>query len=585
VRSADVAFWIGLLLLFIPIAAVALHPTQPRSHRLFLVVLLGYSLYAVKVIGWPNGFAFFDEFIHLRNTQDILASGHVLTDNPLLPTAGYYPGLALAAAVLSQFTGVDPFVAGTAVIGLARGVFCAAFFLVAERVTRSDRAAAAAALVYATNPMFLFWSATFAYENLALPLAAFVVWWVGRSRRTTGLARLGVASLVVAAVAMTHHVASMALAALLVLWTLGELFWARRARDQAKPNGLLYLGGVAVWAVVASLGWLTIIAGPAGDYLFGNNIIPALQDTIAVVLGERPGRALYESGGLVAPWWEKGAGFLAVVLLLLALAPALFVGWHWRRRVPVVIGGVVALIYPVTLAARLSPTGVAISGRSSEYVYTGLACVIALLISAPALASHGSRLASWWRRRVESVRWTWLLVGWLTAVFVGNTTIGTAFYQRLPEAVDAKGYPWTIQQDVVAAAHWARAHLGPGQVFAANALDASVLATYGDQDPISQLASWPIFFAPAVDADVVESMRAAGVRYLLLNWRMADGLPATPGYYFSPAEPGSGTYQDVFPRVGLDKFVENPCITVVYAAGKVAIVDVSGLFHAPCAQV
>ena len=37
-----------------------------------------------------------------------------------------------------------------------------------------------------TNPMFLFWSAQFAYEGLALPLAAFIVWWISRTRGIRG---------------------------------------------------------------------------------------------------------------------------------------------------------------------------------------------------------------------------------------------------------------------------------------------------------------------------------------------------------------------------------------------------------------
>ncbi len=74
---------------------------------------------------------------------------------------------------------------GLIIIGVARVLITACVFLVAEKVTGSSRTAAGASLVYAANPMFLFWSASFSYENLALPLAAFVVWWIGRTRQET----------------------------------------------------------------------------------------------------------------------------------------------------------------------------------------------------------------------------------------------------------------------------------------------------------------------------------------------------------------------------------------------------------------
>jgi hypothetical protein len=75
----------------------------------------------------------------------------------LLPTAAYYTGLAAIRAGLGDLTGLSPFASGVVIIGVARVLTSACFFLVAERVTGSGRAAAGASLVYAANPMFLFW--------------------------------------------------------------------------------------------------------------------------------------------------------------------------------------------------------------------------------------------------------------------------------------------------------------------------------------------------------------------------------------------------------------------------------------------
>ena len=79
----------------------------------------------------------------------------------------------------------------------------------------------------------------------------------------------------------------------------------------------------------------------------------------------------------------------------------------------------------------------------------------------------------------------------VTVVFVGNVTIGTAFYQRLPEATNPQGYPWSVQPDVIAASEWARAHLGINQPFGASAIDSFALATYGEQETLDQNRSGP----------------------------------------------------------------------------------------------
>ena len=232
-------FWLGLVLIFVPTAFRALHKhTDPRE-RLTLIILLGVALYLVKVVGSPQAFSFSDEYIHLRGTQDILRTHHLFAFNPLLPSAAYYPGLAAVTAALVHLTGLSPFVSGVLLIGAARILFSASFFLVAKTVTGSARAAAAASLIYAANPMFLFWSASFSYENLALPLAAFALWWLARTRNGAGPAQT-VTVLLIVAVTVTHHVAAFALTALLAAWWLAERL-TQRPTPARRTVGLMTL--------------------------------------------------------------------------------------------------------------------------------------------------------------------------------------------------------------------------------------------------------------------------------------------------------------------------------------------------------
>jgi hypothetical protein len=583
---SSVFFWGGLLLMFVPIAVRALLPGTDRNERLTLVVVLGVALYLVKVIASPGAFTFSDEYVHLRNTQDILRTHHLFAFNPLLPTAAYYPGLAALTAGFVDLTGLSTFVSGLLIIGVARVLFSVCFFLVARRITRSDRAAAGASLVYAANPMFLFWSAAFSYENLALPLATFVVWWVGRTRQGKVRTALIAAAIPIAAVVVTHHVVGFALSALLVAWWLAERLM------QKSPGARRDVGFIALLTSAATLVWFFFVARPAASYLFSQNLYPALRQTTSLILGQTAPRHLYTSGGYVSPAWETVAGFAAVVLLLLALPWALYRAWPSRRRAPIVVAAIVAVSFPLSLIPRLSSDGVAISGRSSEYVFAGLASILGLLALEATIraagkkgrmARHARMLAPYRTALIRHA--TEIAAVVLTIVFVGDITIGTAFYQRLPEATHPSGYPLSVQPDVVSASRWAHTHLGINQRFGSDKLDSYALATYGEQFTVAENSVWPIFFAKATDATVVNGIKRARLHYLFVDWSMTKGVPPTPGYYFSPNEPGAGQYQQVFPAGALRKFSSSACARLVYSLGTVQIFDVSQIESGSCTPV
>ena len=586
--EASVFFWAGLLLIFVPIAARVLMQDAHRDERLAFIVLLGVALYLVKILASPDGFTITDEYIHLLNTQNILRTRYLFTFNPLLPTAAYYPGLAAATAGLVSLTGLSPFASGLLIIGAARVLISACVFLVAERLTGSALAAAGASIVYTANPMFLFWSASFSYENLALPLAAFVVWWLSRTRDQTGRLVPVVTVITIVAVVLTHHVVGFALAGLLGVWWLADHL-------APKPESQRSVGLMALVAGTTALAWFFLVARPAASYLFTDNILPALQQTSSLLLGNSAPRHLYASGGYTSPKWYTLGGFAAIGLLLLALPPALYLAlrmgfwsrgtwrdWHYWGCAPMAVAIGVAITFPLSLMPRLTSGGVAISGRSSEYVFTGLGCVLGLLVEEPARWLRGkstsqairAALGAWLRTLVATVV--------ITVVFIGNITIGTAFYQLLPESSDPQGYPWTVQPDVVSASKWAREHLGINQRFGANSTDALALATYGGQDTIAENSVWPIFFAKVMNETVVHNIKAGGVRYLLVDWRMTMGVPASPGYYFSPQEPNAGEYTEPFPAAGLRKFASAACAHLSYDSGPIQIFDVSRIENGSC---
>lgn len=570
-------YWLGLLSIFVPVAWRSLAVGVTAFESLTLIVVLGTALYAAKILGSPSAFTYGDEFIHIRSTQDILNSQHLFGNNPLLSTAPYYPGMAALTAATVSLTGLSVFVAGLLVIGVARVIISATFFLVALRVTGSVRGASLAGLIYASNPLFLAWGSLFTYENYALPMAAFVVWWVARTRQQMRPWHAGVAVIAVGAVVITHHIASFALSAILLAWVIAETISRRY-----DPVALRRLAAVAAFCISATATWFFVVAKPAFQYIVRDNIYPGLQESASLISGSGEARELYQSGGLKTPAWEPFASFAAVGLLMMCLMVIAPTAWRLRHRPAILLAALVAASYPLSLLPRLTPVGAGLSARSSEYVFFGLGLTIGLLHSAhsagvPTETSSLFRLVNEIQRHARA----WMIP--ITAViFVGNVIIGTPSYARLPPSPRSTEFGWTPSAGVIKASAWARDNLGSNRRFGAGMIDSVALATYGNQDVVAKEEISSVFFASTIDAQVVADLKAQGVEYLLINWAMTQRLPSTPGYYFDPYEPGAGQYRQPFPARSLRKFLDNDCLRTVYDSGEIQIVATSRLVNDAC---
>jgi hypothetical protein len=399
------------------------------------------------------------------------------------------------------------------------------------------------------------------------------------------------------AVTLTHHVVGFALAGLLVAWWLVEHVGCRATKAARRQVGIL-----AMVACCAMFMWFFVVARPAAAYLITGNVLPALQSTVSVIRGTTAPRKLYHIVAMAPPAWEPLAGY-AAVLVLLALLPVALLRARWScRRAPVAVATALAIAFPLSLVPRFAPNGVALSGRSSEYVYTGLGCVFGLLFTAAASRWHEWRRVSGrgerdGRRHKIGVRRLTNSIGkasrnsfiptsiaavLVTVVFVGNLTVGTRFFERLPEGANPRGYERSLQPDVVAASIWALNHLGPNNMFGANDVDSWALATYGDQDLADGRLLWPIFFSESVNSGVVQNIKNLRLRYLLVNWRMTRGVPQSGDHYVHAFEPEAGHQSHPFPAPALEKFSSDPCIQLIYDAGPIQIYDASQIESGRC---
>ena len=580
-------FFAGLILIFLPATARILMRKTARAERFTLVILVGVAFYVVKVLSAPDGFLQNDEFIHLRNTQNILASGHLFQYNPLLPTVSYYPGLAGVTAALVDLTGLSAFVSGLIIIGVARIVISASLFLVAEKVTGSSRGAGMASLFYATNCMFLLWSAAFSYESLALPLAAFVVWWICRTRGIRGqaVAAQGITIIGIVAVTVTHHISAFALCGILAALYIAECIFKSPLVERR------YVGIFAALTGVLAAFWFFVVAKPAAAYLFGQNFDPAVQSALSIVSGKGGQRELYGGDSGLPPKWYVYVGFLGILIIMGALLPAALRAWRilrtrglastMRRRAPIAVAALLAITFPFTLLPRLTADGSAISGRTTEFIFTAIGCTLGLLMVDVARSDPSGARRSRNLVRAGGIG-TLLATLLLSLVFVGQVSIGNSFYMLLPDDGNI-GFAAYVQPSMISVAKWAQQHLGAHQTFATDSTDQLALAVYGEENPANVNVIYPMFFTASMDNTVVSLIRTNSIHYVLLDWLETTEPPVQPGgSYYSGLEPDTVLKGGPLPKAYFSKFSTYTCSRLVYQSGSIQIYDVSQIAKGSC---
>src|SRR2546423_12311870 len=171
----EVFFFCGLLLMLVPNLLRLISSRSSQLERLCLLCVLGISLYLIQFMVSPLHFSSYDEFLHGRTADEILRTGHLFSENPMLTASPYYPGLEIVTHALSATSGLSTFQSALLVISAARLLMILSLFLFYEQITGSSRMAGIATIIYMANPHFLLFDAIFNYETLALPLATFMV--------------------------------------------------------------------------------------------------------------------------------------------------------------------------------------------------------------------------------------------------------------------------------------------------------------------------------------------------------------------------------------------------------------------------
>jgi hypothetical protein len=555
---ANRMYWLGQGLILVPTAASLLRRrVLAVSESVALVTVLTVAEYLAWVCYSPAGFTFPDELMHWRSTVDILQTGKLATPNYLLPISPHYPGLEEVTSALVSVTGLSVFTSGLIVAGVAHLLFVYVLFLLFREISGSHRVASIAVLLYAGNSHFASFDSMFIYQTLALPFLGLTLLAAWRlASRPADEPRLGwivVALLAIASTVVTHHVTSYVLVAALLLITVA-------ASLTASWRMAAWAGALALASALATACWLVFAAPQTWSYLqpFAQQSLQSFQSFLA------GGHASAEPIS-VGPLVDRLLSDLAV----LAVSVLLPIGWWqiWRRyrRQPWTVAMAIGSVsWYATVAVRLVDADSSeLAGRAATYVFVPAAYVAALAMGH--LASAGVRRNA--RAAAAAV-----LVVVLMLMFDGLANGWPPYWERLPGSYQVAGSERSVEPEVLAAAEWALATLGSGNRFATDIGSYAVLGSYGNQNPVRDIAY--LYTSPVyTKADALRAQQQA-LRYVWVDQRLSQSLPAI-GQYF-PVDPNAGKYKRPLSVADLDKFYGSPGIDRIYDSGNIVIYELPG---------
>lgn len=585
-------FWLSLLAIFLPTALRIVSPTIARKERIALVLLLGCSLYLVKVLQTPLDFTYYDEFLHWQTANSILNSRHLFSPNALLPVSSLYPGLETVTTAFASVSGMSLYESGIVTLGIARIGLMLALFLFYERISDSAEVGGLAALLYTANSNFVFFDSQFSYESLSLPVAMAILYLVAsRKAERHFLLHLALLLPLIVLVAMTHHLTGYVLCGFLGLWTFMAIVRNRRERQWiALAIITLLVSGTIV-------GWTVLVGNSIAGYL-APVFRSGIRELLTLLSFDSSGRELFRSAsGQISPLWERIVGIGAVVCIVAVLPlgalqivvspfrsrfslrrrriipAATLQTWNrYRYSAAALALSAIVVLHPVMQGFRLTSSGWEIANRSSEFLFWAIAFILAVGVL--------------WLRSKKLPRRLWLagFGAWASVIFVGGTISGWPPWARLPGPYLVSADMRSIESEGILAGRWAGQYLPAQSRIAADRINSLLMSVYGNQRVITHLADSiylaPVYFSRTFGQHEINQLRTGAAQYLVVDMRMATSLPMV-GVYFEAGEPlGHERTTPLDPAV-LTKFDEVDHLSRIFDSGSIRLYDVGALNAIP----
>jgi hypothetical protein len=590
--DVSLTLFCGLILLFTPVAVRLLLPNITRTERIYLLCLIGISLYLVKVLSSPLYFTLFDEFLHMRTANDIASTGHLYSANSILPVSAYYPGLEIVTNALSAVSGVNIFYAGNIIIGIARFIMVLSLFLLYEQLLKSHRAASIATIIYMTNPHFLMFDAEFSYESLAFPLSILtlvilvpyqtivirikdlMVQNIIGERKGEAVKSLmadlvriaGIAWLIILAVAFTHHITDYFLDSLLLLWAMLYV-WLRLA-----PIYKAGLVRTAIFAIGISLLVIFRPGNPVIQYLssFAGSTCTEFGHILGGNGGERQLFTTYNNHP--TPLWERGLTISSFFIVLGCLPFGLLCLWRQRSNALISAFGIIAFLYPAIQVFRFTNTGSELTDRAAAFLFLPLSYVLALFF------------IHFWPLQRLRVGQIVLITILLSIMMCGGVVLGAGPQLAVfPGSYEVIADGHSIEEQGIESALWVHRHIASNSRVATDRINQVLQAVYGGQYIVSELETRldvsPLFLKPGFADSDMALLQEAHIRYLVIDMRLTRGLPLL-GFYYEQGEAGAYRHLKPIDLQAFEKFRNLHGVEAVYDGGDIIIYDMGELTDA-----
>jgi hypothetical protein len=547
-----------------------------RSERILLLVLLAEAILFQTILYEPTEFTQYDEMLHWISANDIVYRHKLFLDNPMMTIAPYYPALEIVTTTLANLANMTVVSAGHLELMVIRPTLIVGLFLFFEKLSGSSRLAAIAAIVYMCAATFPVFEAGWAYESLGLPLCILIgLAELQINRVAYSVRALILPGMLLATLALTHHVSAFWMAGYLIALMIIEMF---RRKDRARVFHLLLIG-VVMLGVSFPIVWMTTKGNPLVNYL-GPTVEEASNSFYLKISGQSPPRPLFVSGdGEAQPITIQVTAIASTLLITMGLATGFFrslclslsigtriAGWPrllWVMRREwldsrVILLTLAAFGFPLSVALRVSSAAWEIGHRMSTFVFIGAAFVVAVSI------------VHFWQARPN--RWNRIAINAaLVLMVLGNVMLGWGYLAiHTPYKVGAD--PGSIESMGIGTAEWTKDWLGPGKRFSADRVNKTLLATYGDQNIIPVMISSAIF-NKEINGDALYPIREGKIDYLLVDLRLTTTLPVL-GEYYEKWEHSGG--RPPSPKLML-KFDREPNVGRIYDNGFIVIYDVRRL--------
>ncbi len=572
-------YWLATGALFLLPAIRIISPSTARLERVMLFAVLAEASFALKLLYSPTTFVDFDEFAHWITARDIVERGHLFIDNALLPISPLYPGLEIVTSALAELAGAPIFPTSIIINLVIRVLFVWSIFLFYIRVSGSERLAATACLIFMGNPNYVLFHSLFSYESLGFALLALILLLESLGRRPLGVNVLLLA--LIGSLTLTHHVSAYVAAAFLVGYALLSLTGPADPGERARS--LL----VACVAVAVPLLWSSSIGNRSVSYL-EPVLDEGISQLVAFVQGDSLGRGFFvATDGARTPLALQLIAVSSLALVCLGLAIGFFPALRLAtgavtaldaargafrapgRNVRLALFSCVTILFPLSIALRLTPSGWEVGNRMGPFVFLGVAIVVATGWETIRRGGRTARRWSLWGGATATV----IALG---GIIAGPSPIGV----HRPYTVGGDGL--SIEGLGIRTALWARDWLGGSNNFAADRTNRLLLASYGRQGLVTTLNGGPstaeVFVSKGMSPSDQWAIATGRVDYILVDLRMVQSLPRF-GVYFEAGEPD---HIHVVPPAGsaLLKFDHLARVSRVYDNGWITIFDVRGLRRA-----